>query len=403
VWSVDPVSGSGAASGDPGVGAGAAIAVSGAVTIIVVLPLFLVGALAVQLRADLALSVAGLGAVVAGYRAFTAGLAVTVGRLVDRTSATVGLRLGAGLSAAAMLGIALQPRTWVGLLLWLFVAAVAFAFGQTAVNRFLATSVPPHRRGVAFGLKQSSVPTATGLAGVAVPAIAITLGWRWVFALAAVIGALVVAAVPRSGSARMAATGSAPAGPRPPVRAALLFALAFGLCMAAASPLGVFLVDHAVAAGFSPGHGGLLLTLGSVASIVMRLLVGRAADLRDRGHLRWVAGMVLIGVAGYLLLATERPALMTVGTVVAFAFGWGFNGLFWFAVLRAHPESPGALTGMVMPGSLIGGLVGPLVFGLVADTASYRMAWLVAASWALAGVVAMWSCARMVERSPEPA
>jgi MFS family permease len=387
---------------------GVAIAVGGGVTIIVVLPLFLVGALAVQLRSELALSVAGLGAVVAGYRAFTAVLAITVGRLVDRTSASLGLRLGAGLSALAMLGIATLARSWVALLLWLFLAAVSFAFGQTAVNRFLATSVPPHRRGIAFGLKQSSVPTATLLAGAAVPVIAVTVGWRWVFALAALAGLLVVALVPSSGSDRMAGTGATTTGPRPPVRAAVLFALAFGLSMAAASPLGVFLVDHAVAAGFSPGRGGLLLSLGSAASITVRLAVGRAADRRDAGHLRWVAGMVLTGVVGYLLLATEVAWLMTLGAVVAFAFGWGFNGLFWFAVLRAHPAAPGAMTGMVMPGSLIGGLVGPLVFGLVADAASYRVAWVVAASWSMAGAAAMWACARMVDRqaaagSPAPA
>jgi MFS family permease len=378
--------------------AGVAIAVAGGVTIIVVLPLFLVGALAVQLRAELVLSVAGLGAVVAGYRAFTAVLAITVGRLVDRTSASLGLRLGAGLSAVAMLGIATTARSWLTLLLWLFVAAVSFAFGQTAVNRFLATSVPPHRRGIAFGLKQSSVPTATLLAGAAVPAIAVTVGWRWVFAIAAIAGLFVVVMVPGSTSARMAGTINAVSGPRPPVRAAVLFAVAFGLSMAAASPLGVFLVDHAVASGFSPGRGGLLLSLGSAASIAMRLLLGRAADRRDAGHLRWVSLMVLSGVVGYLLLATEVAWLMTLGAVVAFAFGWGFNGLFWYAVLRAHPAAPGAMTGMVMPGSLIGGLVGPLVFGVVADAASYRIAWIVAASWSLAGAAAMWACARMVER-----
>jgi MFS family permease len=370
------------------------------VTVIVVLPLFLVGALAVQLRAELALSVAGLGVVVAGYRAFTAVLAVTVGRLVDRTPVSLGLRLGAGLSAVAMLGIAVQPRSGVGLLLWLLVAAVAFAFGQTSVNRFLATAVPPERRGIAFGLKQSSVPTATLLAGAAVPAIAVTVGWRWVFALAALVGLAVLFVVPRSGSTAGAMpSADGPPPERPPARAAALFAVAFGLSMAAASPLGVFLVDHAVAVGFSPGTAGLVLSLGSVGSILARLAVGRAADRRSSGHLRWVAGMVLVGVLGYLLLASGVPSLVVAGAVVAFAFGWGFNGLFWYAVLRAHPGSPGAITGMVMPGSLIGGLVGPLVFGLVADAFGYRPAWLVAASWASLGAVAMWACDRMVARS----
>lgn len=182
------------------------------------------------------------------------------------------------------------------------------------------------------------------------------------------------------------------------MRSALLFALGFGLSMAGASPLGVFLVDHAVATGFDPGRAGLVLALGSGASIAMRLIVGRAADRRDAGHLRWVASMVLIGVIGFMMLATEIPILMVIGAVVAFAFSWGFNGLFWYSVLRAHPASPGAMTGMVTPGGLIGGLIGPLIYGLVAETFSYRMAWIVAGLLAACGSVAMFACARMVER-----
>lgn len=382
-----------------GSGSGLAIAIASSVTIVVVLPLFLVGALAVQVRAELGITVAGLGMVVAGYRAFTAVIAIRVGRLVDHLGAAHALRAGAGLSALAMLGIALQPRSWVGLSGWLLIAAVAFAFGQTSVNRFLSLVVPEGRRGIAFGLKQSSVPTATLVAGAAVPVIALTIGWRWAFAAAAVVGLVVMLSVPNASSARMASSASSGVPPvAPPRRDAIMFAVAFGLAMTAASPLGVFLVDHAVQAGFGPGSAGLLLSLGSVASIVSRLTVGRAADRRTDGHLRGVALMVSVGVVGYLLLATGARPLMMIGTVLAFAFGWGFNGLFWFAVLRAHPGSPAAMTGQVMLGSTFGGLIGPLAFGFVADVWSYRAAWIMASSFAMAAAVTMVACDRMVAR-----
>lgn len=385
------------ASGDRS-GTAVSVVVGGSVTIMIVLPLFLVGALAVQLRADLGLTVVGLGAVVAICRGTTALSSIAIGFRIDRISAALGLRIAAALSAVSMIGIALTARTTTVLVLWLLVSAISFAFGQTAVNRFLSSAVPPHRRGIAFGIKQASVPTATLLAGVAVPAIALTVGWEYVFLAVGLIGVAITLAIPRASNARMVSTASTAPGPRPPVRSALLFALGFALSMAGASPLGVFLVDHAVATGFDPGRAGLVLALGSSASIAMRLIVGRAADRRDSGHLRWVGSMVLTGVAGFLLLATEVPVLMVIGAVVAFAFSWGFNGLFWFSVLRAHPASPGAITGMVTPGGLIGGLLGPLIYGLVAETFSYRLAWIVAGLLAAGGSVAMFACARMVER-----
>lgn len=381
-------------------GTAVAVLLGGSVTIMIVLPLFLVGALAVQLRADLGLTIVGLGTVVAISRAATALSSVAVGLRIDRISSSLGLRLAAALSATSMIGIALTARNTTTLTLWLLLSGVSFAFGQTAVNRFLSTAIPSHRRGVAFGIKQSSVPTATLLAGIAVPTIAVRFGWQYVFLAAGVLGVVIVLAIPRAESTTMVSTAAAMTGPRPPVRSALLFALGFGLSMAGASPLGVFLVDHAVATGFDPGRAGLILALGSGASIAMRLSAGRAADRRDTGHLRWVASMVMIGVLGFVLLATEVPLLMVIGAVVAFAFGWGFNGLFWYAVLRAHPAAPGALTGMVTPGGLVGGLAGPLIYGLVADAFSYRIAWLGAGLLAASGSLAMLACARMVERAP---
>lgn len=383
-----------------------AVLIAGSVTIVVVLPLFLLGALAVQMRVDLGLTVAALGLVVAGYRAFTAAIAIRIGRVVDRVGATLALRAAAGLSALSMVGIAIGSFSWVSLSLWLLLASASFAVGQTSVNRYLSIEVPPERRGFAFGLKQSSVPVATLLAGAAVPAIALTVGWRWVFGLAGLLGVLVVLVIPSASSTRMAASGAATSGPPPPSppRGPIaLFALAFGLSMAGASPLGVFLVDHAVQVGYSPGPAGLLLSVGSIASIASRLLVGRAADRVGSGHLRWVAGMVGLGAVAYLLLATGNVLLVAVGTVFSFAFGWGFNGLFWFAVLRAYPDSPAAVTGRVMLGSLFGGLIGPLVFGFVAELASYGAAWVVAALFAAGGAAAMLASDRLVARQAHEA
>lgn len=42
-----------------------------------------------------------------------------------------------------------------------------------------------------------------------------------------------------------------------------------------------------------------------------------------------------------------------------------------------------------MPGGMFGGLMGPLVFGWLAELRGYPTGWLVAAAWALVGSIIM--------------
>src|SRR5690606_16811884 len=121
---------------------------------------------------------------------------------------------------------------------------------------------------------------------------------------------------------------------------------------------------------------GLLLTLGSLVSISVRLGAGLIADRRSGGNIRVVAVMIFIGSLGFLMLASQQPALMVAGVVIAFGAGWGFHGLFWLAVVRNSPHAPGAPPGSRLPAGLYGGTVGPIGFGLLAESVSYRAAWL---------------------------
>jgi hypothetical protein len=66
-----------------------------------------------------------------------------------------------------------------------------------------------------------------------------------------------------------------------------------------------------------------------------------------------------------------------VAVVVALGGIWGFNGVFWFALIKAFPGSPGAITGVVAPGALLGSTIGPILFGLIAENAGYREAFAV--------------------------
>jgi MFS family permease len=143
-----------------------------------VLPGFLVGALALQIRGDLDVSVA---AVAAGVTVFFLAGAIGAGpggRLSERTGALRAMRYSVLVTAACLLTAALLANSLVVLFLCLAIAGLANAVVQPATNLFMADQVPMERQGLAFGIKQSAIPGAVLLSGLALPLLALPLGWR---------------------------------------------------------------------------------------------------------------------------------------------------------------------------------------------------------------------------------
>lgn len=374
----------------------AVVVIGVSTTVIGALPLFLTGALAVQMRAELGFSVTELGIATALFRASGAMAAVPFGALADRIGPTRAMRYAAGISTLTSLSIALLARDIITLYVLLFVGGSANPLAQSGANLSLSRSVQANRQGLAFGLKQSALPLGSLVAGLAVPLIALSLGWRYGFVAAAVLAIWLIVSIP-SGEAVAFRTRTKPETTSG-TRRLPLFVLAAGLMvsMMAGSTLTTFTVDSAVASGVAPATAGLLLTAGSVASILVRLIVGSRADRRERGHFRTVAGLVAFGSVGYLMLAVGNPYLTMLGVIIAFGLGWGFNGLFWYALLRLNRQAPGRITGLVMPGGMLGGFLGPLIFGWLVDSHGYGFAWNVAAVWGVCGAAIIWLGRRMV-------
>lgn len=363
-------------------------------TVACALPVFLVGALAVQMRGSLHFGAGSLGMVVGMYYAGAALSSVSLGHLVETVGALRTMRVACMVSAAVLALVAGVARSVLALAVLLVVAGVSSAAMQPAANTYLSRRMREDRQGMAFGAKQSAVPLTTALAGLAVPALALTVGWRWAFALAAVVAAVVAVVLPRpaqSLSARRAASTARPA--RPGARELWVMAAGFGLGLAATGSLTAFLASSAVAAGVGRGTAGLLVGAGGAAAVVGRVTVGWYADRRSGDHLPVVAAMLAVGAAGYLALAAASAngatwAFLPVVVVVC-GVGWGWNGLFNFAVVRYHPERPGWATGVTQTGGRLGGVAGPLLFGQIAGHTSYAVAWSAAAGACVAGSAIM--------------
>ena len=380
-----------------------AVARSVSVSVIGVLPTFLVGALAVQIRADLGVTLGVFGLVVATSFTLSGLLARPCGRLVQRLGSRRGMILAATLATASLVAVALAPSPgWLAV--GLAIGGVANAVAQPAANLGISQVVTDRRLGLAFGIKQSSVPAATLIGGLAVPGIALVFGWRGAAAAAvAVAGLLLVAAVASRQDARVRG-GDDPAeeeADKGLPRAGLLVLTVGGfLGSAAVTPTGIFLVDSAVATGIAPGTAGLLFATCSVLGICSRVGFGWLAD-RHGGRSRYVfiANLLVSGAIGYALLATGQPVPFAAGSVLAYCLGWGWTGLFHFAVIRDNRSAAASVTGFVQTGLSLGAGAGPLLFGVIAQAYSYTAAWLTAAGLCLSAALMMRLGRRIIRRS----
>ncbi|MEU6202304.1 MFS transporter [Micromonospora musae] len=366
------------------------------VTIACVLPVFLVGGLAVQLGEDLSFSPAGLGLVVSVYFGVGALASVPSGALAERYGPAVVARAGILLSTACLLAVATLARSYPVLLGLMAVGGVANALGQLASNAALARHVPPHRQGLSFGVKQAAIPVSTLLAGAAVPTIALTVGWRWAFVAAGGAALATLLAVPAREGRGSRRAGRTPAGRG--TGALVVIGVAATLAAGAANALGTFVVDSAAGRGLAPALAGLTLTLGSAVCVVARIGSGWLADRRSGGHVAVIAAMLLVGAGGLGLLAVGGVAPLVVGVVLGFGLGWAWPGLLNFAVVRLHPQAPAAATSITQTGVYAGGCLGPLGLGAMAARLGYPAMWGTAALSMLVAAALMLTGSRLLTR-----
>lgn len=347
------------------------------------MPAFLVGALASYLREPLGAGPATIGAAVGLFFGSSAAISVTAGRRAQRLGAQRALLISVSVTVCSLLAIAVAPLTRWWLFVSLAVGGLGHGSGHPATSLALFADETAHeRRPFRFGIKQAAIPAASLLAGVSVPLIASTVGWRWAFGLAAGGAAALIVAL-RS----ITITGHPSSAPHPlrerSTQALGTMAIAAALGAGAATTLPAFFTTSAMQAGFSAPAAGWLLASGSVVGVAARLLVGWRAGADGRSALRTVSVMLILGGLGFVLISQPRVSMLLLGTLMAFSLGWGWTGLFSYAVVEIHPGHSGLASGMGQAGASAGAALGPLAFGIVASMSSFRHAWLATAGAAV--------------------
>jgi len=317
------------------------------------------------------------------------------GRIADRVGPRRAVYIGCAISTTALLCLGLFTTGWSTLVGFLCLGGIGVALTDPGLAIMVGVTVPRQSQGLAFGVKEASIPAATLVAGLAVPTIALTVGWRWAFLIAAFPLGLVLVLLPRL-QTRMQTEGmiepkpEEPSTPSPKRRALLLAAMAAALGTTAASGVGIFLTDSAVAMGMTPGNAGLLLAMGSLAGIITRVAAGALADRTGGPQFGLIASMLAVGAVTMSLGGTGTTLLLILGTIGAFTGGWAWTGIYFLSLVKTFPDRPGTVAGIGTAGLGVGNAAGPVLFGLAAG------AWSFGAAWVGAGVIAALAAILMI-------
>jgi MFS family permease len=353
--------------------------VAAAMTALGSLPVFLLSAQSVLVREDLQFDEPQLGLAVGVFFGAAALSSLTSGKLADRFGRRTSTIAAGTLATAGTAGVAVGAVSFPVLLALFVVCGVANSALQTTANLILARSVPRRRQGLAFGVKQSAVPVATLLGGLAVPTIGVVVGWRWTYAVATVAAVLVVLtglAAPRRPPVERTVRHR---GEGAPAGALIITGAAATLASAAVNSLGAFLPAWAFDVGLTPGDAGLLLAAASALCVLARIASGIAADRRGGRHLPVVSAQLIVGAVGLVLLSLGSVPMLLAGALVAFAIGWSWPGVLLFSIVRVGRDNPARAASAVQVGAFTGGAGGPVLFGVLVAATDYPTAWRAAA------------------------
>jgi MFS family permease len=282
------------------------------------------------------------------------------------------------------------------------IAGVAFGMANPCLSLAVLMWFPVRGRATAMGIKQTGVPIAGIVSAALLPSLALAAGWRTcilLLSIAVLIGAALSFLLYRDPpDARPVGVLKRPTWEQVNtlLRQRELLLVSFFAAVLIADQfiivgyLILYLRDHL---GIAIVVGGLVLALAQAGAFVGRIAWGVFSDVPLRGRrgpaLALAGGMAAVLLVGLAALPVDPPIWL----LAPLAFGLGFSAIGWHGLRQALvPELvPRAVAGMALGvGQTLaeaGPIVGPPLFGALADAAGYRPAWLLMA--ALTGFVSL--------------
>ncbi|WP_010539639.1 MFS transporter [Dietzia alimentaria] len=280
-----------------------------------------VGFLLPHMSTSMGMSLSKAGVLVAMPSVGMACALIAWGWLVDRTSEKLVLVSGSA-SAALALTALLFTDSYGAMALFLLLAGAATASGNSASGRLVVGWFPPHRRGLAMGVRQMSQPVGAAIAAMTMPLLAqshdLSAAFAVPLAMATVsaVAALVVVTEPPLPAAPPVPAGQAPtdAAPAPrtsgsPYRGARYLQRIHGVSVLLVFPQGMlqsFLLAWLVLGhGWSAVSAGAVVTVSQVLGAIARIVAGAVSD-RVGSRMTPIRGVAIAVTAGLAALAVTE-------------------------------------------------------------------------------------------------
>jgi MFS family permease len=313
------------------------------------------------------------------------------GWLADHRGEKRVLLAGLAATAACCVVAALTHGT---ALLWilLFLAGAGSAASNSASGRVVVGWFPPHRRGLAMGIRQMGQPMGMAIAAVTIAVVAEHHGVHaalWVPAAATLLAAVAVAVVVLDPPRPPKRAGSAPN----PYRQDSYLARIHGVSVLLVVPQFVvstfMLVWLTDARGWSTAAAGVLVAVANILGALGRMASGHLSDLvRSRMRpLQWVAigaglTMILLGIATGLDWFVA-VLLIVVASVLTVAD----NGLAFTAVAeRAGPFWSGRALGLQNTAQFLTAALVPPIGGLAVSHLGYAWSYVLTGLFPLVAI-----------------
>ena len=349
-----------------------------------------IGPLAPFIMHDLSISREEIGWLSSAVRGAAVFSIFVSGWLTDK----LGVRKMLGVSlviSAFFLTVAAGMPTYLAVLVPMFFSGMARGPINPATTSIVAHWFSVRSRGAAMGIKQTAVPAAGFIAGVALPGLAVLLGWRSGLTIIAVLvflaGIICLAfyrnyplhldvghahSLTRDGLRKIMSDGNL-------IMMSIFAALLVGVQNSVLAFWVLYLVE---ARGLSEVAAGGFLSAVMVGGFVARIVLGFTSDRVFGGRRKGV----LIVVS--LVCIVESFVLGQMGTTLSDGWIWffsillgvsavGWNGLYFAMVVQSRAREVAAtVTGYSMTIQEVGNFLLPPIFGRIADsTNSYEWSW----------------------------
>jgi len=333
------------------------------------------------------------------------------GWATDRIGVRWLLVFGEVVGGTFLLGMFLAPTYSTALVV---MALAGFGGGclLPATTKGVMLWFPARERVTVMGFKQTAVNVGGMIAALTMPTVAILFGWHTAFLFLGIL-AILIGII----SFMLYRDPAAPAAPSsennatlikdsaPPVKQSqfavlknrhiwLLAVAGFTLLItefAVITHLVLYLTEEVL---LPVRTAGFVLAVAEAGGILGKpgsgFLSDRVFGSRRSVYLLWAGGAsamcLMIALWGQSLSWALYPVLFILGVT---SIGWGGIHLTLLAEM-AGKERVGTATGAVLAVTMIGGVLGPIIFGYIVDlTGTYQMAWLAMAASAAISVLAM--------------